>query len=155
MSAPLLDAVTVIVGMLRRRAVRVVLDVSPLAGFLAEFLTREGPDYSLHSWIGVVLVPIIAVHLASNWRWVMSTYRRRTTHPDWPLARFNAVFTAVTVVCILTGFPPWLAWSDSTMWTVSHNVAGLLSIVLAISHLWRNRQRLVVLLRRRSTAPAV
>ena len=139
--------------LLRQRAVRIALDVGLLAGFVAEFVTREGPDYGPHSWIGVALVPVICIHLASNWRWVTSTYRRRRAHPEWQLARFNAAFSAITMVCILSGFPIWLEWSDSGAWTVSHNITGLLSIVLALSHLWRNRHRLIALVGRRAEAP--
>ncbi len=141
--------------LLRQRAVRVGLDVGLLVGFVAEFLTREGPNYSLHSWIGVTLVPVISIHLASNWRWVTSTYRRRRAHPEWRLARFNAAFSAITMVCILSGLPIWLEWSDSGAWTVAHNITGLFSIVLALSHLWRNRHRLVALVDRRAEAPSV
>lgn len=141
------------VGPLRRRATRVVLDAGLLVGFVAEFATREGPDYDLHSWIGVALVPVILVHVAGNWRWVTSTYRRRRSHPEWPLARFNAVFSAVTALCIASGFPVWLEWSDSGAWAAVHNIAGLLSIVLALSHVWRNRHRLSVLVRRDTALP--
>jgi len=141
--------------LLRQRAVRVALDVGLLVGFVAEFLAREGPNYSLHSWIGVTLVPVISIHLASNWRWVTSTYRRRRAHPEWRLARFNAAFSAITMVCILSGLPIWLEWSDSGAWTVAHNITGLFSIVLALSHLWRNRHRLVALVDRRAEAPSV
>lgn len=133
--------------MLRRRAVRIALDTGLVIGFFAEFATREGPDYSLHSWIGVALLPAIGVHLASNWRWVSSTYRRRAAHPEWPLARFNAVFSAITTVCMLSGFPIWLEWSDNNAWSGLHNLTGFASIVLALSHLWRNRHRLGRLVR--------
>lgn len=137
-------------NLLRRRATRITLDTGLLVGFIAEFATREGPDYAVHSWIGIVLVPMISVHLAANWRWVTSAARRRRSHPDWPLARFNAVFTAGTTVCIVSGFPLWLEWTDSGFWVAVHNLTGLLSIVLALSHLWRNRHRLSTLVRRQA-----
>ncbi len=133
---------------LRRRAPRIILDVALLVGFVAEFVTREGPDYDLHSWIGIVLIPMISVHLAANWRWVISTFRRRGSHPEWPLARFNTVFSVTTAICIVSGFPLWLEWTDSSALSVAHNLTGLLAIVLALSHLWRNRRRLSVLLGR-------
>lgn len=136
------------VTLLRRRGTRIILDTGLLVGFIAEFLTREGPDYAVHSWIGIVLIPIIAIHLAGNWRWVTSTIRRRRAHPEWPLARFNAVFSALTAVCILSGFPLWLEWTDNASLSTAHTVTGFLSVVLALSHLWRNRHRLSVLLRR-------
>lgn len=136
-------------NLLQRRAVRIGIDVSLLVGFVAEFATREGPDYGLHSWIGVALVPLIGVHLVSSWRWVTSAWLRRKSHPEWPLARFNAFFSAVTTVCIVSGFPIWLDWSQNGAWSGVHNLTGFLSIVLAMSHLWRNRNRLSALLRRR------
>jgi hypothetical protein len=105
-AAPLLEEVSENgMSLVRRRAFRIVVDACLLIGFIAEFVTREGPDYALHSWIGIVLIPVAAVHVASNWRWVTSTFRRRTAHPEWHLARFNAVFSVVTVICIASGFP--------------------------------------------------
>lgn len=138
--------------LLRNRAVRIVLDAGLLVGFLAEFLTREGPNYNLHSWIGVALIPAVAVHLATSWRWVTSAARRRTSHPEWPLARFNAAFAVVTAICVVSGFPLWFEWTTGGLLSGLHQVTGLLSIVLALSHLWRNRDRLSLLLGRRSLA---
>lgn len=134
-------------SLLRRRSLRIAFDAGLLIGFVAEFVTREGPDYGLHAWIGVGLLPVVCAHLASNWRWVVSVYRRRRTHPDWLLARLNTAFLAVTSVCIASGFPIWLEWSDSGAWSALHNITGFLSILLALSHIWLNRYRLVALLR--------
>ncbi len=133
---------------LRNKAVRVAVDVTLLVGFIAEFVTREGPDYALHSWIGVVLIPLVGVHLLSNWRWVTSTFKRRTAHPEWPLARFNAAFSIVTSICILSGFPIWLEWPGGDSLSGLHTITGFISIVLALSHLWRNRSRLNALIGR-------
>lgn len=138
--------------MLRKRATRIVLDVALLIGFAAEFVTREGPQYDLHSWIGVVLIPAIAVHLVASWTWITSTFRRRRSHPEWKLARFNAVFSCVTAICIASGFPLWLGWTDGGTWAGAHALTGFASIVLAISHLWRNRHRVSRLLRVATTA---
>lgn len=139
---------------LRQRGVRIALDVGLLVGFGAEFVTREGPDYGLHSWIGVVLMPVVGAHLLSSRRWIASTFRRRSAHPDWQLARFNAVLLVVATVCIASGFPIWLEWSESAAWSTLHTVTGFVSILLALAHLWLNRQRLATLLRRRTTATA-
>ncbi len=136
--------------MLQSRAVRVVLDVGLLVGFLAEFVTREGPDYALHSWIGIALIPMVAVHLVANWRWITSAARRRTAHPEWPLARFNAVFAAAATVCTVSGFPLWFEWIEGGVLAGVHTLTGFLTIVLALSHLWRNRRRLSILLRPRT-----
>ncbi len=64
-----------------------------------------------------------------------------------------AVFLAVTMCCILSGFPLWLEWFESSAWPAVHNITGLPSIVFALSHVWRNRQRLVGLVRLRAVAP--
>ncbi len=132
----------------RRRRSRIALDVALLVGFIAEFVTREGPDYTLHSWIGIVLVPVLAIHLTGNWQWIRRVWRNATSDREWPLARFNLAFGAVTAVCIATGFPVWLDWS-TTPWTTAHTVTGFAAILLMFSHLWRNRTRISALVGRR------
>jgi len=139
-------------SLLRHRATRIVLDTGLLVGFIAEFLTREGPDYDLHSWIGIVLIPIVGVHLAGNWRWITSTIKRTTAHPEWKLARFNAVFAVVTLVCIVSGFPLWLEWTEGGTVSGLHNITGFVSVVMSLSHLWRNRSRVMALARPRPAA---
>ena len=137
----------------QRRVARIVLDVGLLVGFVVEFLSREGPDYDLHSWVGVALIPIIGVHLATNWSWVRATVKRRAAHPEWSLARFNALFSVVTAVCILTGFPIWLEWSDAGAWSTVHTLTGFASLIMMVSHLWRNRSRIRSMLGRQRSAP--
>ncbi len=45
-------------SVLRRRWFKIAMtDTALLVGFVTEFLTREGPDYGFHSWVGIVLVP--------------------------------------------------------------------------------------------------
>lgn len=130
-----------VAGLLRRRAAKVVIDLILLVGFVAEFLTREGPDYAVHSWIGIVLVPVLAGHLLGNLGWIRRVAANRGEDREWPLARFNAVFGVLAAVCILTGFPVWLDWSTSP-WDVIHTMTGFAAIVLMFSHLWRNRSRI-------------
>ena len=141
-------------SLFRWRSIRIVVDTILLIGFLAEFATREGPDYALHSWIGVALVPIVGIHLSSNWRWVRSTFDRRRNHPEWSLALFNAAFAVVTFVCIVSGFPLWLDWSQASALVTAHTLTGLVSIVLAVAHLWRNRERIRRLIRPSRSATA-
>lgn len=133
---------------MNRRMIKIVLDVALLVGFVAEFLTREGPDYDVHSWIGIVVIPIIAVHLSTNWKWVRSAAARRAGHPEWSLARLNAVFGALTTICIATGFPIWLEWSSSEVWEGVHTLTGFAALLLMLAHLWMNRRRFMGLLRR-------
>lgn len=142
------------VSRLPRRIFRIALDLGLFVGFIVEFLTREGPDYDLHSWVGVALLPVIGVHLVTNWGWIRSTVRRKMAHPEWSLARFNAVFAVITAVCLLTGFPIWLEWSDLGAWSTIHTVTGFASMVMMFSHLWRNRSRVKSLLRRRTVSTA-
>lgn len=134
-------------GWLRKRSTKIVLDTSLLVAFLAEFITREGPDYTLHSWIGIVLIPIIVLHLAGNTSWIMRVWRRGRQDREFGLGVLNAVLGALAVVCIVTGFPIWLEWSDAGVWSGVHQVTGLLSILLMFVHLAKNRSRITRLVR--------
>lgn len=128
--------------MLNRRWRKIAIDVALLVGFLAEFVTREGPDYALHSWIGIVLVPVITVHLISNLSWVRSVVARGSAHPEFSLGVLNAVLGTLVAVCTVTGFPIWLDWSSWSGWSTVHTITGFLSIVLMFVHLYRNRSRI-------------
>ena len=129
-------------SLLRRRWSKIAVDTALLAGFLTEFITREGPDYGLHSWVGIVLVPIIAVHLLSNAAWIRRVAARGRNDREFALAVLNAVLGLLASVCIATGFPIWLEWSDAEFWAVTHTITGFLSIILMFVHMWRNRSRI-------------
>ncbi len=126
----------------RRRWSKIAVDTALLAGFLTEFITREGPDYGLHSWVGIVLVPIIAVHLLSNAAWIRRVAARGRNDREFSLAVLNAVLGLLASVCIATGFPIWLEWSDAEFWALTHTITGFLSIILMFVHMWRNRSRI-------------
>ena len=129
-------------SLLRRRWSKIAVDTALLAGFLTEFITREGPDYGLHSLVGIVLVPIIAVHLLSNAAWIRRVAARGRNDREFALAVLNAVLGLLASVCIATGFPIWLEWSDAEFWAVTHTITGFLSIILMFVHMWRNRSRI-------------
>ena len=139
-------------GLFKRRSTRIALDVALLGGFIAEFVTREGPDYAVHSWIGVVLIPIITLHLLGNLPWIRRVMRRGRDDPEFSLGVLNAVFGMLTAICVVTGFPLWLGWSDAGALSGVHTVTGFLSIIVMFVHLWRNRSRVRSLLRRRTVA---
>lgn len=134
-------------GFARRRWPKVVIDSALLVGFLAEFITREGPDYTVHSWIGIVLVPIIVVHLAGNTAWIKRVWARKRQDREFGLGVLNASLGALAGVCIVTGFPIWLEWSEAGAWSAIHTITGFLSIIVMFVHLWRNRTRIGRLLR--------
>ena len=134
-------------GFARRRWPKVVIDSALLVGFLAEFITREGPDYTVHSWIGIVLVPIIVVHLAGNTAWIKRVWARKRRDREFGLGVLNASLGALAGVCIVTGFPIWLEWSEAGAWSAIHTITGFLSIIVMFVHLWRNRTRIGRLLR--------
>lgn len=137
----------------RTRGARVVLPVILLAAFTAELLTREGPDYAIHAWVGIALVPIIAVHLSGNAAWITAVWKRGRRHREFGLGLLNACFAAVVVICLVTGFPPWLGWSEAGGWTATHTVTGFASILIMVVHLWRNRARISRLMRSRARRP--
>lgn len=136
----------------RRRSAKIVLDTTLLAAFLAEFLTREGPDYAIHSWIGIALIPIIAFHLTGNTAWIKRVWKRKRDDREFTLGVLNATLGTLAGVCIATGFPLWLEWSDAAVWTGLHTVTGMGSILVMFIHLWRNRSRISRLIRPKRAA---
>ena len=132
----------------RRKLFKIIVDVGLLVGFLAEFITREGPDYAVHSWIGIVLVPIIGVHLAGSLGWIKRVWARKRDDREFNLGVLNTVLGTLTAVCIVTGFPIWLEWSDLGAWSTVHTITGFVSIILMFSHLWMNRSHITRLLGR-------
>ena len=126
----------------RKRTARLMLPAVLLVAFVAEFLTREGPDYTFHSWVGIALIPIIAVHLTGNADWIRAVWKRRRRHREYGLGVLNASFAALVSICILTGFPLWLGWTSAAGWTGTHMFTGIASILVMFVHLWRNRARI-------------
>lgn len=137
----------VLAGRARRKWFKVVVDSALLVGFLAEFITREGPDHAVHSWIGIALVPIIAFHLLGNFGWIKRVWDRGRQDREFGLGVLNATLGVLAGVCILTGFPIWLEWSDAVFWSGTHAATGFASIVVMFVHLWKNRARLGRLIR--------
>ncbi len=131
-----------IAGWSRRRRFKIIIDVGLLVGFLAEFVTREGPDYAVHSWVGIILIPIIGLHLAGSIGWIRRVWARRGQDRDFKLGVLNASLGFFAGVCITTGFPIWLDWSAASAWTTVHTVTGFASILAMFAHLWMNRARI-------------
>lgn len=131
----------------RRRWTKIVVDSALLVGFIAEFVTREGPDYAIHSWIGIMLVPVIVVHLIGNASWIRRVLEAGRQDREFSLGVLNAILGTLAVVCIATGFPLWLDWFASGALEGVHAFSGFMSIALMLVHLWRNRVRLRRLLR--------
>lgn len=131
----------------RRRWPKILVDSTLLIGFVAEFITREGPDYGLHSWIGIILVPVISVHLFSNASWIRRLIKNGRQDREFALGLLNVALGVLAATCILSGFPIWLEWSESKTWTGVHTATGFLSIIAMSIHLWRNKARIRKLLR--------
>lgn len=125
----------------RRRSLKIAVDTLLFVGFLAEFVTREGPNYLIHSWVGIVLVPVIAIHLAGNLSWIRRVLSQGRADREFSLGVLNAALGFLASACIVTGFPLWLDWANGTAITTVHTATGLLSIVLMFAHLYRNRSR--------------
>lgn len=133
--------------MARKKWLKIAIDSTLLIGFLAEFVTREGPDYALHSWIGIVLIPIITVHLVGNIGWIKRVWARKREDREFGLGVLNAILGFLASVCIVTGFPLWLEWSDAGALGGIHTITGFLSIIIMFAHLWKNRSRIVRLVK--------
>lgn len=128
------------------RRTRAALDVGVAAFFIVLFLTREGPDYTLHSLLGLVVLLPVAAHLWPNRRWVSSAWSRKGWGRKIPLSRLNAVLAVTFVVCTVTGIFSWAGLSAAD---APHALTGFVSIGAAIVHGFRNRDRFMGLARRR------
>ena len=80
--------------------------------------------------------------------WIRRVWHRRRHDREFGPGVPNATLGALATVCIVTGFPIWLDWSDAAAWTGIHTVTGFASIALMFAHLWKNRGRIVRLLDR-------
>jgi predicted ferric reductase len=136
---------------MRRRVAKIVLDTMLFVGFIIEFLTREpdfDADYLLHSWTGIVLIPVIIFHLSGNWGWVQRVWDNKQNDREFGLGLLNATLGAMAWICIISGFPLWLDWSIAGWLSSLHQITGLVAILLMFVHLFWNRRRIGSLLRR-------
>ena len=136
----------------RKRSTKIALDTALFVGFIVEFVTREpsfDPDYLLHSWTGIVLMPVIALHLAGNWGWVKRVWANKAADREFRLGVLNAVLGALAWACIISGFPLWLDWSSAGWLAGLHTLTGMVAILLMFVHLYWNRRRIGALVRPR------
>ena len=130
-----------------RRSTKIVVDTSLLICFGVAFYTAtsEGsldPDRVLHSWVGLALLPLLAVHLASNARWLTRIWLNKHRDREARLAGLNTLLAATMLLCIASGIPMWLDWSDAALITETHEASGFISIALVAAHLAMNRRRI-------------
>lgn len=138
----------------RRRPVKIAIDVALLVGFVLEFATRErsfDPRYLVHGWTGIVLLAVLAAHLGGNWGWVKRVARRRGQDREARLGLLNLSFGVTAATCILSGVPLWVGWTGAQAVVVVHATSGFLSIVLMAVHIGWNQRRIRALLRRRQS----
>ena len=131
------------------RSLRIAIDVGVFGFFAVLFLTREGPDYTLHSVVGLVAVAPIAAHLWPNRRWITSAWSREGWGRKVPLSRLNAVLAVSTVVCTVTGVVAWVGVEAAD---APHAFSGFVSVGAAIVNGVRNSQRFMALTGRRVSA---
>lgn len=129
------------------RRTRVAIDIGVAAFFVALFVTREGPNYTVHSVIGLIAVAPILVHLWPNRRWIASAWSRDGWRRKIRLSRLNAVLALSATVCTVTGV---FAWAGVGAADTPHALTGFVSLGAAIVHGVRNRDRFKALLRRPS-----
>ncbi len=120
------------------RLVRIVIDVGVAGFFVALFLTREGPNYTPHSVIGLVAVAPILLHLWPNRRWIAKAWSRDGWARKLDMSRLNLVLAASTTICTFTGVTSWAGFSATD---VPHTITGFVATGAAVVHGFRNRSR--------------
>lgn len=117
--------------------------------------SREGWD-ALHTWSGVAMIAVAAIHLALHWQWVASMARRTikeisgqcgclNARGRWNLA-LNALVALSFVLAAISGayflFFPGGRWAADpgllftrTTWDLIHTWAGVVFIAAAGVHL--------------------
>lgn len=147
----------------RRRSTRITVDVAMVAILAVTPLTSErsfDPDFVLHSWAGMALVPLAGVHLAGNTAWLNRLRHRRLHARERSFSLVNVAIVGSLGLCIASGFPLWLEWVENTadeesIYESIHAISGLLGVGLTIAHLTMNRRRIVQLARRNKAAPHI
>lgn len=111
----------------------------------------------LHTWGGIAMIAVAAVHFIIHWKWVVNTVRRLLKGltdpcctPLNPHARFNIAINVVVIISFLltaisgvyflffpsgrNGVPdPGLLFSRTT-WDILHTWSGIILISAAIIH---------------------
>ncbi len=105
-------------------------DLPLLGPFTAVFITREGPDYGVHSIVGLVLLIPVLVHLSSKLGWIARACSRAGWPRKRPNSRLNAALALATATVIIIGIP---AWTGASLSNAPHAISGLASIALAPS----------------------
>lgn len=126
---------------------RALLDIVVFLFFAALFLTREGPDYTVHSVLGLVALAAIAAHLWPNRRWIKSAWSPAGWRRKVKLSRLNMVLAVSTAVCTLTGVASWVGVSAADG---PHAITGFISLGAAIVHGIRNRRLFMTMARPRT-----
>ncbi|MFD1530317.1 hypothetical protein [Pseudonocardia aurantiaca] len=130
-----------------RRMNTVLLVVGLLFTAFISFLSHEW-GATWHSIVGIGALGVIAWHVYSQRRWVRSATSKRMAHAERRLVIFNTVLAATFIIAILSGFPVWLAGAGGLIESV-HSISGTVFLPVAIGHLFLNRRRISVKLRRR------
>lgn len=144
----------------RRRGTRIAVDIAMVVILAITPLTSErsfDPDFLLHSWAGLALVPLAAVHLAGNTAWLNRLRHQRLHARERTFSLVNVAIVGSLSVCIVSGFPLWLEWVDNaaneeSIYESIHAISGFLGVGLTIAHLIMNRHRIVQLARRKKVA---
>jgi hypothetical protein len=113
-----------------------------------------------HEWIGILLGPVIALHLLVNWHWIKNTLRCLMAPRSWR-ARINGLLNATLfVVMVLTVFSGLtisevllpligLQPSDLSAWRQLHSLLSNLGLVIVGFHLALNWDWIIGVVRTR------
>ncbi len=133
---------------------------------LAVFLATCAPSVTgipVHEWVSVAIVPIVAIHLAVNWNWIIDVTRRSLGRLQGEV-RFNHVLDGllfvgfallmVSGILISESFLPSLGFARRTdpYWNNLHNTTANIFPSLIGIHLAMHWRWIVGKLRGRTTA---
>ena len=133
---------------------------------LGVFIATCAPSVTglpVHEWVSVAIVPIVAIHLAVNWNWIIDVTRRSLGRLQGEV-RFNHVLDGllflsfallmVSGILISESVLPWLGFAKRSdpFWSNLHNTTANIFPSLIGIHLAMHWRWIVGKLRGRSTA---
>jgi hypothetical protein len=97
-----------------------------------------------HTWIGVIAIVPLLVHMVLNWSWTVTAVDRflgkiRPTMRTNVVIDFGLFLSMVTVsisgAMVTPGFAVWIGLSASPLWHAVHLASSNMSIIFLVAHI--------------------